>query len=222
MFGDRRASFRSYERIEEFSERARFAGRLTEHSRFSITEYITGPLKLRLRADLSIEPYRKNHYPVPAFVECRNSSKIVLNVEETVWANASAGLWDPRFILAHEIGHIIMHAHDNLAYSNDSSSALIKLPAEERVEPQANLFADLFLVPTRMLVGFSKAEDISEYFDVPLHCAERRLEHFIDATRRRLSRRYDGDACPECANFTLVRNGTCLKCDTCGSTTGCS
>src|SRR4051794_31641721 len=33
---------------------------------------------------------------------------------------------------------------------------------------------------------------------------------------------YEGEACPECANFTLVRNGTCLKCDTCGGTTGCS
>ncbi len=33
---------------------------------------------------------------------------------------------------------------------------------------------------------------------------------------------YEGEACSECGNFTLVRNGTCLKCDTCGSTTGCS
>ena len=33
---------------------------------------------------------------------------------------------------------------------------------------------------------------------------------------------YEGEACPECHNFTLVRNGTCLKCNTCGSTTGCS
>lgn len=33
---------------------------------------------------------------------------------------------------------------------------------------------------------------------------------------------YAGDACGDCGNFTLVRNGTCLKCDTCGSTTGCS
>ncbi len=33
---------------------------------------------------------------------------------------------------------------------------------------------------------------------------------------------YQGDSCPECGNFTLVRNGTCLKCDTCGTTTGCS
>ncbi len=35
-------------------------------------------------------------------------------------------------------------------------------------------------------------------------------------------RGYEGEACPECQNFTLVRNGTCLKCDTCGGTTGCS
>ncbi len=33
---------------------------------------------------------------------------------------------------------------------------------------------------------------------------------------------YEGDACTECGNFTLVRNGTCLKCDTCGTTSGCS
>ncbi|MDA0883311.1 MAG: vitamin B12-dependent ribonucleotide reductase, partial [Proteobacteria bacterium] len=33
---------------------------------------------------------------------------------------------------------------------------------------------------------------------------------------------YEGEACPECQNFTLVRNGTCLKCNTCGGTTGCS
>ncbi|MDI4655387.1 vitamin B12-dependent ribonucleotide reductase [Xanthobacter autotrophicus] len=33
---------------------------------------------------------------------------------------------------------------------------------------------------------------------------------------------YEGEACPECMNFTMVRNGTCLKCDTCGGTTGCS
>ena len=33
---------------------------------------------------------------------------------------------------------------------------------------------------------------------------------------------YEGEACGECGNFTLVRNGTCLKCDTCGGTSGCS
>jgi ribonucleoside-diphosphate reductase alpha chain len=33
---------------------------------------------------------------------------------------------------------------------------------------------------------------------------------------------YEGDACGSCGNFTLVRNGTCMKCDTCGGTSGCS
>ena len=33
---------------------------------------------------------------------------------------------------------------------------------------------------------------------------------------------YEGDPCPECGQFTMVRNGTCLKCESCGSTSGCS
>ena len=33
---------------------------------------------------------------------------------------------------------------------------------------------------------------------------------------------YTGNSCTECGNFTMVRNGTCEKCDTCGSTSGCS
>ena len=33
---------------------------------------------------------------------------------------------------------------------------------------------------------------------------------------------YTGEACPACGSFTMVRNGTCLKCESCGETTGCS
>ena len=33
---------------------------------------------------------------------------------------------------------------------------------------------------------------------------------------------YTGDICPDCQSLTMVRNGTCLKCETCGATTGCS
>jgi ribonucleoside-diphosphate reductase alpha chain len=39
-------------------------------------------------------------------------------------------------------------------------------------------------------------------------------------TARRLG--FEGDACPECGNFALVRSGTCLHCSSCGATTGCS
>ena len=36
------------------------------------------------------------------------------------------------------------------------------------------------------------------------------------------SKGYEGEACGDCGNFTLVRNGTCMKCVTCGATSGCS
>ena len=46
----------------------------------------------------------------------------------------------------------------------------------------------------------------------------------IEADRRLKSimQGYTGNMCSECQNFTMVRNGTCEKCDTCGATSGCS
>jgi ribonucleoside-diphosphate reductase alpha chain len=64
----------------------------------------------------------------------------------------------------------------------------------------------------------SPAEKLEQRFDARANAkavvAERRAEA--------KAKGYEGEMCGECANFTLVRNGTCLKCDTCGSTTGCS
>jgi ribonucleoside-diphosphate reductase alpha chain len=74
-----------------------------------------------------------------------------------------------------------------------------------KAEPEANL---------------SPAEKL-EVQTVP----EARLTAKSAAAEKRAEARakgYEGEACPECGNFTLVRNGTCMKCDTCGGTTGCS
>ncbi len=57
------------------------------------------------------------------------------------------------------------------------------------------------------------------------HRADARAYAKAAAAERRAEAKakgYEGEMCGECGNFTLVRNGTCLKCDTCGSTTGCS
>jgi ribonucleoside-diphosphate reductase alpha chain len=50
----------------------------------------------------------------------------------------------------------------------------------------------------------------------------REIESRLDKIREARMKGYEGDACGECGNFTLVRNGTCMKCTTCGSTSGCS
>ena len=44
----------------------------------------------------------------------------------------------------------------------------------------------------------------------------------IDARSKAKMQGYEGEACGECGNYTLVRNGTCMKCNTCGGTSGCS
>jgi ribonucleoside-diphosphate reductase alpha chain len=47
------------------------------------------------------------------------------------------------------------------------------------------------------------------------------MQHMDRRTEAKL-KGYEGDCCGECGNYTMVRNGTCMKCDTCGSTSGCS
>jgi ribonucleoside-diphosphate reductase alpha chain len=58
------------------------------------------------------------------------------------------------------------------------------------------------------------------------------VAHHVEITRESLTvtavrdtarlKGYEGDPCPECKQFTMVRNGTCLKCVNCGATSGCS
>ncbi len=53
-----------------------------------------------------------------------------------------------------------------------------------------------------------------EAADAKALAAERRQQSLMQG--------YTGNMCSECQNYTMVRNGTCEKCDTCGSTSGCS
>ncbi len=53
----------------------------------------------------------------------------------------------------------------------------------------------------------------------PLSQSHNPMTHKIKEAREK---GYTGDVCVECGSITMVRNGTCLKCMTCGSTSGCS
>jgi ribonucleoside-diphosphate reductase alpha chain len=84
---------------------------------------------------------------------------------------------------------------------NDNSGALVSYAGE----PLAPLPSQSVKTPTMLeLVQASAGVGVSDLR------AEAKIKGYV------------GEACRECANFTLVRNGTCLKCDTCGTTTGCS
>jgi ribonucleoside-diphosphate reductase alpha chain len=70
------------------------------------------------------------------------------------------------------------------------------------------------LSPTEKLEAMQWSKSGSAAVAIAPSKAERRAEA--------KAKGYEGEMCSECGNFTLVRNGTCMKCDTCGSTTGCS
>ena len=93
-----------------------------------------------------------------------------------------------------------------VVYSNDGSAAAVQ--AEEPVTMRSSEPAAPATVATIAPAAQTTASTASSVA--------------ADRVQQARMQGYEGEACPECQNFTLVRNGTCLKCNTCGGTTGCS
>ncbi|PWW03505.1 ribonucleoside-diphosphate reductase class II [Hoeflea marina] len=94
--------------------------------------------------------------------------------------------------------------------ADDTAPVAFKRDYEERAEVLA---AEIAVVEGEAEALFS---DIAadEARDAKAKAADRRAKSLMQG--------YTGNMCGECQNFTMVRNGTCEKCDTCGSTSGCS
>jgi ribonucleoside-diphosphate reductase alpha chain len=71
-------------------------------------------------------------------------------------------------------------------------------------------------------VASSAALQLAPEADIAPAVATKPLESVAEQRSIARMKGYEGESCSECGNFTMVRNGTCLKCDTCGSTSGCS
>jgi ribonucleoside-diphosphate reductase alpha chain len=96
-----------------------------------------------------------------------------------------------------------MASHGPTARATDSAEGAVALKQEAQHD----------LSPTAKLEAMQWSKAGAAQQTAPSK-AERRAEA--------KAKGYEGEMCGECGNFTLVRNGTCMKCDTCGSTTGCS
>ena len=68
----------------------------------------------------------------------------------------------------------------------------------------------------------SPAQALELRTDEDAHARVNAKQHASEKRAEAKAKGYEGEACGECGNFTLLRNGTCMKCDTCGGTTGCS
>jgi hypothetical protein len=147
-----------------------------------------------------------------------------LVIEKVILAEAKLG--DPKavYVIAHELGHLIIHKGQTLHYSDPSPARRSAPETERSAEWQADVFAHFFLVSEAALADTRPPADVAIAISVERTTLEavKRYDSKRDVFRFVEDIEYAGDSCGECGNFTLVRNGTCLKCDTCGSTTGYS
>ena len=128
---------------------------------------------------------------------------------------------------------------DDLGRGQDEGVSNVKPVSEDRASKSLEVLKQIsssgYLrkrVPQELVVlqgGQNTAFDLSTMSD-PLAAVQTLVPETkaatetasMDARTKAKMQGYEGDPCGDCGNYTLVRNGTCMKCNTCGGTSGCS
>ncbi|MGH6871191.1 MAG: vitamin B12-dependent ribonucleotide reductase [Rhizomicrobium sp.] len=124
----------------------------------------------------------------------------------------------PKMVAVEE--HLHSHEHEHAVEAQEFfaeepvvADALSEIRAGVLAEAGGNPVGDMVSA-----IGASLAQRASAAADKAGKARELAAKRAAEARMKG----YEGDACGSCGNFTLVRNGTCMKCNTCGSTSGCS
>jgi hypothetical protein len=208
---DHYVAARSEESIALLAYRLRDAHVSRLELRFNIVDFISRTLPQQLmlmkKGPFKIEFYNKDFkHDDSAFVSFNPRT---LNVDKKIWADANDGESYPRFVLAHEIGHLVLHDHLAKAFSKNNKLRF----AEQSAEWQANTFAGHFLLPDSILEQKSDVNFLESVCQVPHQLASERVAFFL-ATLSRKNRKFGGSFCSDCGNFSMAPSGTLLKCTT--------
>jgi hypothetical protein len=166
---DHYVGFRSEETIAQLAMKLRDAHSSRCDPTFNIIDFIerTLPryLKTIKKGPLKIEFYdREFTQDDPAFV---TFGPLILHVDRTIWADAKIGEEYARFVIAHEVGHIVLHDHSAKGFSNDRSAQIRFADDGQSAEWQANTFAGHFLVPELVVKKFRDVSRIAIYCQAP-------------------------------------------------------
>ncbi len=126
----------------------------------------------------------------------------------------------PKMMDEHDHDH---QAHDRLHVHepNEEEEMLAETVSDTLTEIRASVLAEANSNPVGEMVSAIGASMITRAQKVLDKAGDARQLAAKRAAEARM-KGFEGDACGGCGNFTLVRNGTCMKCNTCGSTSGCS
>ena len=219
MLVDNKVAWVDSEKIEDFALAwRRIEGNLNAAT-FDIVAFLYDILPgLLVKKALEIIPCDDLGADTPAYVKFIKEKQygyqvVQLHIEKWVLENAKLHDEEARLIIAHEIGHIILHDASAQKFSTGSGKNVRFLADEESGEWQAKRFADAFFVPLHVAASFGSAHELSAYCKVDLTVAKRRML----AVRAKAIEigRTSGNSCPQCGDYGTVvfgRSNFCMGC----------
>jgi hypothetical protein len=216
---DYKVPFRSEEAIAQEALALRAAAGIKNLAYFNVVEFVEDRLRVfyTKKGPLIIDLFDATVGDDLAYV---TFNPLTLHIDKETWRLARLGEPDARLIVAHEVGHIILHDHHAKAFSNDPSQKLNFVQNEESAEWQATRFAWHFLLPSHIVSAFASIRELAAAASVAENIATERFDAVMEDNARAarisaLRSHCEGDACTNCGNFTLVGDGTNRKCVYC-------
>src|SRR5229473_2970003 len=159
---------------------------------------------MKRKGRLKIEIIEDNRHEFPAFVKF--SPTLTLFVQRSVWSRFREGRSEERVIIAHEIGHIMVHDDEAKPFVGGETAETRFVQDEYFAEWQADRIADHLLIPTQLALRLNNAAYIAFACNVPENFAENRLSK-VQSTKRILNPILLGEPCPVCGDFAVVEVG---------------
>jgi hypothetical protein len=164
------------------------------------------------KGTLTIEIIEDDPHDFPAFVKF--SPRLTLYVQKRIWSRFKEGQSAERVIIAHEIGHIMLHSDEAKPFVGAPNLETKFIEEGHYAEWQADTFADHLLIPTELAQRLDDSDKVAFAANVPERFAMRRLSN-VRKIKKALNAT-SGEPCPGCGNFTLVEAGSSRKCSLCG------
>lgn len=212
MLRDHHVPFRREDYIAEVALLTRKLGGSENYAYFNIVDFVERILMAQDWKDkgrLGIKFFDdRDEADDPAYV---TFDPPTLHVDRETWELARAGEPDARFVIAHEVGHIVLHRHDAQHFSKNTSVQIKFANQEYSAEWQANTFASYFLVPTRIMSAFDTVQDMTKACLVNEPAVLARYCSSSSAKRHRVIQ--DATVCLTCGNISRTSDGVCQSAD---------
>jgi hypothetical protein len=173
--------FLSEDRIAASALEWRKAARNENYARFNIVRFVEDVLSKQTRRPFKIEFFDAAEGEKPGYV---TFNPRILHIDRETWRLADFGDPEARLIVAHEVGHLILHDHHAKAFSSDPALRIKFGEPEHSAEWQATAFAYHLLLPSHIVSSFKgSARELAASSDVSEQLAADRQNWVRETTR---------------------------------------